>query len=88
MKSSYIPYCLFSIALIVASCSNTKYLKEGELLYVGGKVKVEDSIIKKSERKALRNELKTLSRPKPNSSILGLRPKLLIYNLAGEPKKE
>ena len=88
MKSSYIPYCLFSIALIVASCSNTKYLKEGELLYVGGKVKVEDSIIKKSERKALRNELKTLLRPKPNSSILGLRPKLLIYNLAGEPKKE
>lgn len=88
MKSSYIPYCLLSIALIVASCSNTKYLKEGELLYVGGKVKIEDSIIKKSERKDLQNELKSLLRPKPNSSILGLRPKLLIYNLAGEPKKE
>ncbi len=88
MKSSYIPYCLISIALIVASCSNTKYLPEGELLYVGGKVRVEDSIIKKSQRKALQNDLKTLLRPKPNSSILGLRPKLLIYNLAGEPKKE
>ena len=88
MKSSYIPYCLISIALIVSSCSNTKYLKEGELLYVGGKVKVEDSLIKKSERKALQSDLKSLLRPKPNSSILGLRPKLLIYNLAGEPKKE
>ncbi len=88
MKSSYIPYCLLSIALIVASCSNTKYLKEGELLYVGGKVKVEDSLIRKSERKALEKELKSLLRPKPNSSILGLRPKLLIYNLAGEPTKD
>ena len=27
-------------------------------------------------------------RPKPNSTILGLRPKLYVYNLAGTPKKE
>ena len=27
-------------------------------------------------------------RPKPNSTILGLRPKLFVYNLAGTPKKE
>lgn len=72
----------------MASCSNTKYLPEGELLYVGGTVKVEDSLIKKRERKALQKDLKTLLRPKPNKAILGLRPKLLIYNLAGEPKKE
>ena len=88
MKNSYIPYCLFLIAIIVSSCSNTKYLPEGELLYVGGKVTVEDSVIKRSERKTLQKDLKTLLRPKPNSSILGLRPKLLIYNLAGEPKKD
>lgn len=88
MKNSYISYCLLTLALLVASCSNTKYLKQGELLYIGGKVTVQDSILKRGDRKKMEKELKSLLRPKPNSSILGLRPKLLIYNLAGEPKKE
>jgi len=81
-------YFYLSAAMILASCSNTKYLPEGELLYVGGNVKVVDSLISKKQRKGLEGELKALLRPKPNSKILGLRPKLYIYNLAGEPKKE
>lgn len=76
------------IALVSAGCSNTKYLADGELLYVGGKVKVEDSLISRKERKSLEKELKGLLRPKPNKKILGLRPKLYFYNLAGEPKKD
>jgi len=78
---------LFSLFFIVG-CSNTKYLPEGDLLYTGGSVTVKDSIMKKKDRKALESELETLLRPKPNKQIFGLRPKLLIYNLAGEPKKE
>ena len=69
-------------------CSNTKYLPEGDLLFTGSSVKVKDSVIKKKDRKALENELKALLRPNPNKQILGLRPKLLIYNWTGEPKKE
>ena len=69
-------------------CSNTKYLPEGDLLFTGHSVKVNDSIIKKKDRKELEKELEALLRPLPNKQILGLRPKLLIYNLAGEPKKE
>lgn len=80
--------CLILIALIVAGCSNTKYLPEGELLYIGGKVTIEDKEAKKKERKALAGQLEGMLRPKPNSTILGLRPKLYIYNIAGEPKKE
>lgn len=76
------------LAVFACSCSNTKYLADGELLYVGGKVKVEDSLMKRKERKALEKEFKALLRPKPNKKILGLRPKLYFYNLAGEPKKE
>ena len=72
----------------VFGCSNTKYLAEGELLYTGASVTVKDSVIKKKERKVLEKELKDLLRPKPTKQILGLRPKLWIYNLAGEPKKE
>lgn len=87
MNTKFTYYTLFAL-LFIWSCSNTKYLKEGELLYVGGKVKVEDSLLSRKERKKLAKELSPLLRPKPNSKILGLRPKLYIYNLAGEPKKD
>ncbi|AWI26259.1 translocation and assembly module lipoprotein TamL [Flavobacterium pallidum] len=88
MIKRILQYCLCMLLLVSYSCSNTKYLPDGEYLYVGGKIKVKDSLISRKERKSLERELKGLLRPKPNSKILGLRPKLLIYNLAGEPKKE
>lgn len=73
--------------LFAMSCSNTKYLPEGELLYIGGDVKILDKEGSRKERKVLKNQLEGMLRPKPNSSILGLRPKLYIYNIAGQPKK-
>jgi outer membrane protein insertion porin family len=88
MKNRYIKYCIVLSLFFAFGCSNTKYLPEGDLLFTGSTVTVKDSIIKKKERKALEKELEALLRPKPNKKFLGLRPKLLIYNLAGEPKKE
>jgi outer membrane protein assembly factor BamA len=79
---------LLILSIFVASCSNTKYLPKGELLYIGGKVSVKDSLISKKQRKALQSNLGAIIRPKPNKKILGLRPKLLIYNLVGTVKKE
>ena len=87
MNKSHLLYFIF-ITLFVASCSNTKYLPEGELLYTGASVKVEGKEVANKEKKALKTALKSILRPKPNSSILGLRPKLLIYNLVGKTKKE
>ncbi|OYQ36141.1 hypothetical protein CHU92_10150 [Flavobacterium cyanobacteriorum] len=81
-------YCILIALLLCFGCSNTKYLPEGDMLYVGGEVKVEDSSLSRSDRKALANELKTLIRPRPNRGFLGLRPRLWVYNIAGEPKKE
>lgn len=78
----------FILQIIMSSCSNTKYLPEGELLYVGGKVKVEDTLVSRGERKDLQKEQQLLIRPKPNSKILGLRFKLFFYNISGKPKKE
>lgn len=74
--------------LLAYGCSNTKYLPDGDMLYVGGDVEVKDTTMSRKQRKVLENELKPLLRPKPNSKILGLRPKLWIYNIAGEPKKD
>ncbi|MBG6110177.1 outer membrane protein assembly factor BamA [Flavobacterium sp. CG_9.10] len=87
MNKNHLLYFLF-LALFVTSCSNTKYLPEGELLYTGATVKMEGNETSKKERKSLKTELQKIVRPKPNSTILGLRPKLYIYNLVGKPKKE
>ncbi len=87
-RTEYIRYCIALSLFFVFGCSNTKYLPEGELLYTGGSVTVKDSVIKKKERKELENELEGLLRPKPNNGFLGLRPKLWVYNIAGEPKKQ
>lgn len=87
MKISKLLYFLFVI-IVIAGCSNTKHLPKGDLLYTGGKVTINDSLMPKKEKKALKKELEDLLRPKPNSNFFGLRFKLYFYNLAGEPKKE
>jgi outer membrane protein assembly factor BamA len=84
---NYPIYLLFTL-LFVAACSGTRNLPEGELLYVGAKVKVEGNETPKKERKALEAALQDIVRPKPNSSFFGFRPKLVIYKLAGTPKKQ
>lgn len=88
MKNRYIRYFITLSLFFVFGCSNTKYLPEGDLLYTGASVKVKDSVIKKKDRKILENQLEDLLRPKPNKQFLGLRPKLWIYNIAGQPKKD
>jgi len=87
MKRNRILYYTI-LVIFLASCSNTKYLAEGELLYVGPKVKVQGNDVDRKQRKALQKELTEMIRPKPNKKVLGLRPKLYFYNLAGEPKKD
>src|SRR5690606_7354413 len=70
---------LLLVTVMLSACSTTKYLPPGEKLYTGHKVKVEGKDMKNKEAKALTEDLKGLLRPKPNSSILGLRVKLWIY---------
>ncbi|MCT2562562.1 translocation and assembly module lipoprotein TamL [Chryseobacterium herbae] len=92
MKSRLNLYCkyLFASGLTAASlsCSNTKYLKQGQMLYTGGEVKIENDSLSKKEKKELKTALEENLVPKPNSTLLGLRPKLYFYNIAKEPKKD
>jgi outer membrane protein assembly factor BamA len=76
------------LLLLMVSCSNTKKLPAGEALYLGATVEVRGENLGKKKRKAIRNELNALTRPRPNKKILGVRFKLWVYNLAGNPKKE
>jgi len=92
MKKSYQTYFKFLITCGMASatlsCSNTRFLKEGQMLYTGVEVKIENDTLPKKEKKDLQSALQDKLTPKPNSSFLGLRPKLYFYNIAKEPKKE
>ncbi len=86
--SNKFTYYFIVVLFFAYGCSNTKYLPDGEMLYTGGEVKVEDTVMSRKERKNMEKELQGLLRPLPNRAILGLKPKLWIYNIAGEPKKE
>jgi outer membrane protein insertion porin family len=69
------------LTVLLNACSNTKYLAPGQKLYTGGEVKIKNKDIKKSDAKALSDELQALLRPLPNGSLLGLRFKLYLYNI-------
>lgn len=85
---SYKFLLLLIFSMIISSCTGLKSVPEGDLLYVGAKVKIEDAAISKKEKNAIEDEIKELLVPKPNKSILGLRPSLFFYNLAGDVKKD
>lgn len=92
MKNKFNTYCKYFFAsgmtAAVVSCSNTKFLKDGQMLYTGAEVKIENDTLPKKKKNELKAALEENLTPKPNSSFLGLRPKLYAYNATKEPKKE
>jgi len=88
MRQPIKTFLLIFSCFVIAACSNTKYLKPGQILYTGAEVKINpDSSKRIDNQKDVKNTLLSKTRPKPNKKILGLRYKLWIYNVAGEPKK-
>ncbi len=75
-------------ALFLVGCSNTKFVPKGDYLYTGASVKIISDSLSKSQKNELKKELEGSLTPKPNTSFLGLRPKLYVYNRVSEPKKE
>jgi len=58
------------------------------MLYTGAEVNIENDTLPKKKKNDLKAALEENLTPKPNSSFLGLRPKLYAYNATKEPKKE
>lgn len=92
MRNPFTIICKYLLASGVAaaaiSCSNTKFLKEGQQLYTGAEIVIENDTLSKKKKSALKDALKENLTPKPNASFLGLKPKLYAYNVTKEPKKE
>ena len=77
--SYYKIFVTLSVAVLISSCSNTKFLQEGQMLYTGAKINIKNDTLSKKEKSNLKEALLEQLRPKPNSSFLGLRPKLYKY---------
>src|SRR5579871_2088350 len=88
MKPRQILY-IAVVLIFLTACNESKHLGQGQYLYNSNTVKIKSSDnISRKQAKALRIDLNDLLRPKLNSSILGIRFKLWVYNIAGTPKKE
>jgi outer membrane protein insertion porin family len=78
-------YILIIIWILYSACSGTKHLPVGEKLYTGAQIKLESTEkLKKKKRQFIKKNAENALRPKPNKSFLGMRPKVWLYNLAGE----
>ena len=74
--------------IIWSACSTTKTVPEGDQLYTGARVAVSGPNLTSKQKKSLRSELAAITRPRPNSRVLGIPFKLLIYNMFGNRKPE
>ena len=73
------------VFLLLAACTGTKNLPKGEKLYTGAEIKLESA--EKLNKKFIKTAAEAGVRPAPNKKILGMRPKLWMYNTAGEDPK-
>lgn len=79
---------LILAGLTWAGCSSTKSLKPGQYLYTGADIEINpDSSTRIDNQKDVKEALEERTRPRPNKSLLGIKFKLGLYNLAGDPNK-
>ncbi len=82
-------YIIFLFSLFVfVSCGPSRYLPDGDSLYTGAEVKITDHELHNKKRKELSRDLVSLTRPKPNKKILGIRLKLFFYSIPGTSEKK
>ncbi|MFY0253754.1 BamA/TamA family outer membrane protein [Chitinophaga sp. 30R24] len=79
---------LLAVIFALAGCSNTKYLRKDQTLYVSSKVDVKGDILS-SEKQDLRSSLssKSLMTQQPNKKLLNSRIKVWLYNQKYNEKK-
>ena len=68
------------VIVILYSCSATKKVPAGDALYTGATVNIEDSTLSRKKKNALKSDLSSITRPRPNQKILGIPFKLLFNN--------
>jgi outer membrane protein insertion porin family len=74
----------FMMLMLLSSCSGLRGLEEGQQLYTGASIHFEE-VEPFDEQRNVERELERVLRPKPNSTFLFMRPRLWMYQKAGEP---
>lgn len=87
MKSKLVTGIWALMVVLLASCTGTKYLKEGESFYTGASIDI-SSQGKARGRKIVRSKLEEYITVKPNTTILGNRPGVWFYYIAGNAKSK
>jgi len=89
-RLSFVLFCFFFGALIfcVVSCNITRHIPPNDALYTGASISIDSSSLSHKAKKKISKNLVALTRPKPNASLLGLRLKLFLYNIAYNAKKK
>ena len=77
---------LISAAIMLSSCTALKLVPEGKVLYTKSEVKLIPSGRVRAKGK-IKELLYTNINPKPNTTILGMRPTLWVWYKVGEPQK-
>lgn len=86
MKFKAVTISSLFFVLLVSSCSVTKNIPDNDSLYKGSTLELQNTDDSMHENhKDLTTELNSLIKIKPNTKILGLPYKLMIYNFAGTP---
>jgi len=73
------------VCVLLTACTGTRNLPKGDKLYTGAEVILESA--EKVNTKFIKTAAEAGIRPAPNKKILGMRPRLWMYNLAGEDPK-
>ncbi len=88
MRQLIKPSLLLITFFVLAGCSTTSRLKPGQYLYTGADIIINPDSSKRIEnQKDVKNTLEDKTRPRPNKSLLGIKWKLLIHNLAADTVK-
>lgn len=72
------------VLMIFSSCSGLRGLEEGQQLYTGADIHIEE-LEPLDDIRNIDRELERVLRPRPNSTFIFMRPRLWMYQHAGEP---
>ena len=93
ISGNSITYCQFRglrfvlpvvLLILAGSCTGLRKLGEDEKLYTGARIHIGKEVEIEDDRN-VEGELQRVLRPEPNSAFLFFRPRLWMYQVAGEP---
>ncbi|RYF86318.1 MAG: hypothetical protein EON98_04040, partial [Chitinophagaceae bacterium] len=73
-------FVFFLCCAVIAACSPTKHIPEGDALYTGATIKLSADSVSSQQKKVLNADLEGLTRPRPNGKFLGIPFKLMLWN--------